>query len=577
MARTLTLRSVCAALVVLAGCAEASAPPAIESLATMREAADASEHALGVPAELVLAIAWTQSRWQQVEGDAHGAELLGVGGLRSWRVEGEASAPADVAASAMGVDRARLAEDPIAAVVGRAIALRPLAAARGAVPEAHDVAAWSEVIADYAGLDGEEARAAHVEAVLDVLRRGVDAEAATGERIVLHGRAISLRAGVAGACEYGGAEYPSARWVAASSANYSAGRGGRSVRYIVIHDTEGSYSGAISWFQNPSASVSAHYVIRSSDGQITQMVAEGHTAWHAGNFDYNQQAIGIEHEGFARDPSRWYTEAMYQASAELVRHLCTKYGIPMDREHIIAHSEVPRATHTDPGPGWNWDHYMDLVRGTPPRPAYAATYAAQSVPAEMTSGERAVAWIEYRNDGSAAWQLDRTFLGTSSPRDHASPFFDLENWVSDHRASGPDHSDYGTGATGRFSFMITAPEVGEDTRVSDTFALVQEGVTWFGDDARIEVLVHPRVAPTPPASDAGTEPEPEHDAGTEPEPTADAATPVSGADAGTSAPGMARPTASGCSVGHGGGADMGRSLLALALLALLVRRPRAIA
>jgi hypothetical protein len=76
--------------------------------------------------------------------------------------------------------------------------------------------------------------------------------------------------------------YTGAIWKAASSSNYSSGRSGYSVKYVVIHDVEGSYSGAISWFQNSAAQASAHYVIRSSDGQITQMVDESNTAWHDG-------------------------------------------------------------------------------------------------------------------------------------------------------------------------------------------------------------------------------------------------------------------------------------------------------
>lgn len=37
----------------------------------------------------------------------------------------------------------------------------------------------------------------------------------------------------------------------------------------MIHVTQGSYAGTISWFKDAAAQVSAHYVIRSSDGQIT--------------------------------------------------------------------------------------------------------------------------------------------------------------------------------------------------------------------------------------------------------------------------------------------------------------------
>src|SRR5690348_13346624 len=68
----------------------------------------------------------------------------------------------------------------------------------------------------------------------------------------------------------------------AASCNYTTGRT-QSITAIAIHDTEGSYAGTISWFQNCSAQVSAHYVLRSSDGQITQMVADANKAWHIGS------------------------------------------------------------------------------------------------------------------------------------------------------------------------------------------------------------------------------------------------------------------------------------------------------
>ncbi|CAM5259886.1 hypothetical protein SBADM41S_08153 [Streptomyces badius] len=41
--------------------------------------------------------------------------------------------------------------------------------------------------------------------------------------------------------------------------------------------------------------VSAHYVIRSSDGEVTQTVRDKATAWHARSA--NASSVGIEHEG----------------------------------------------------------------------------------------------------------------------------------------------------------------------------------------------------------------------------------------------------------------------------------------
>src|SRR5207253_11202722 len=66
---------------------------------------------------------------------------------------------------------------------------------------------------------------------------------------------------------------------------------GLDVRYIVIHDTEGSYNSAIQVFQDPTYYASAHYVVRSSDGHIAQMVETKNVAWHAGNWYINGHAI----------------------------------------------------------------------------------------------------------------------------------------------------------------------------------------------------------------------------------------------------------------------------------------------
>ncbi|MBM3430515.1 MAG: N-acetylmuramoyl-L-alanine amidase, partial [Bacteroidetes bacterium] len=119
-------------------------------------------------------------------------------------------------------------------------------------------------------------------------------------------------------------DYGPALWNPAASCNFSS-RSGTAISAITIHTVQGTYSGCISWFQNCNASVSAHYVIRSSDGQITQMVLESDKAWHVGS--ENPYTIGFEHEGYVSDAT-WYTNNMYNASATLSRDITTSgYGI----------------------------------------------------------------------------------------------------------------------------------------------------------------------------------------------------------------------------------------------------------
>lgn len=169
-------------------------------------------------------------------------------------------------------------------------------------------------------------------------------------------------------------QYGPAIWNPAPSCNFSS-RSGVAVSAITIHTIQGSYAGAISWSQNCSSNVSYHYVVRSSDGQITQMVLEEDKAWHVGS--ENPYTIGYEHEGYVDNPV-WYTEAMYQNSAALSRDIVDSgYGIPGLRTYygaasagtntlggctkIKGHQHYPNQSHTDPGINWNWEKYYKLI------------------------------------------------------------------------------------------------------------------------------------------------------------------------------------------------------------------------
>lgn len=181
-------------------------------------------------------------------------------------------------------------------------------------------------------------------------------------------------------------DYPQAAWVPAAPNNYVVGnRGVGDIDTIIIHTTQSSTAqSTINWFQNncqngpeknPSCKgVSAHYII-DQYGTVYQMVKEKDYAQHAGKM--NTRSIGIEHVGWVNQPG-WATDAMYQASAALIQYLAIKYNIPKDRSHIIGHNEVPGTTHTDPGPYWDWNYFMQLVLRSSVRPSsYLTSYLAQ--------------------------------------------------------------------------------------------------------------------------------------------------------------------------------------------------------
>lgn len=147
----------------------------------------------------------------------------------------------------------------------------------------------------------------------------------------------------------------------------------RQINRIVIHITAGgsNINGTIRWFQDPASRVSAHYIV-GQDGEVVQMVRDGDIAWHAGSA--NHDSIGIEHVARPRgtlrrnDPGLFPTQAQYCSSADLVRWLCRTYNIPLDRVHILGHSEAdPHTTHTGcPNAVWDWNRYMNLVTATVP-------------------------------------------------------------------------------------------------------------------------------------------------------------------------------------------------------------------
>ncbi|WP_329334423.1 N-acetylmuramoyl-L-alanine amidase [Streptomyces sp. NBC_00663] len=160
----------------------------------------------------------------------------------------------------------------------------------------------------------------------------------------------------------GEVDFAGARWVAASEANWR--RADRPDDYgidmVIVHVTQGSLSSAVKAFQDPGHQAAAHYIV-GQNGRVTQMIRELDVAYHAGNRDYNERSVGIEHEGFVDRPQD-FTDEMYAASARLTARICARYDIPVDREHIIGHVEVPGTDHTDPGEHWDWDRYMKLVR-----------------------------------------------------------------------------------------------------------------------------------------------------------------------------------------------------------------------
>ncbi|GAA2433973.1 N-acetylmuramoyl-L-alanine amidase [Streptomyces macrosporus] len=301
------------------------------------------------------------------------------------------------AAELTGLSEEELRTDPAANVEGGA-ALLAAAQKELGLPLSDDPAQWYGAVARYPGSSDAEAAKVFADEVFDVIRDGERRTTDSGQVVTLEGDAdlapdTSRLAGpdLRKAPERDErVECPrsvSCEWIPAPYQEYANPDGSpnygnhdkanrpasQRIDYIVVHDTEATWDTTLKLVQDPTY-VSWHYSLRSSDGHIAQHVPLKDVGWHAGNWYVNAKSIGLEHEGFLTAPDAWYTEAMYRTSARLVKHLARTYDIPLDRQHILGHDNVPGVTganipgmHTDPGPYWDWEHYFTLL-GAPFHP-----------------------------------------------------------------------------------------------------------------------------------------------------------------------------------------------------------------
>ncbi len=180
---------------------------------------------------------------------------------------------------------------------------------------------------------------------------------------------------------------PPVTWLKGEGNYTKAHRSPQSIERIVVHVTEGAFWGSVTWLKNPRAHASSHFIV-SRGGKIVQLVHVSDIAWHAGNWQTNVRSVGIEHEGFTYGPDG-FTTAQYRNSAKLTAWLARRALMPIDREHIIGHADVPSpdghgrggaSGHTDPGPNWSWKRYLSLVR------SYAGIRAKLSVVPVVRAG-----------------------------------------------------------------------------------------------------------------------------------------------------------------------------------------------
>ena len=196
-------------------------------------------------------------------------------------------------------------------------------------------------------------------------------------------------------------ERPAITWKGAHAGNYTLGRGGYALEFVVVHIMEGTLEGCAAWFNDPRARASTHFGV-GKDGRIWQFVDLADTAYAHGAVEVaregapvvlrenwgtnpNVLGIGIEHEGFSGEAM---TAAQFDASTRLSAWLFATVllsggasNVAPDRGHILRHGEIsPLSRARCPGyPEVFFTRYVarlrELLGGMPP--AVRETHASQ--------------------------------------------------------------------------------------------------------------------------------------------------------------------------------------------------------
>ena len=135
---------------------------------------------------------------------------------------------------------------------------------------------------------------------------------------------------------------------------------------VIIHATRSGIPGnptemeaTLSWFQNPAAQVSAHWVI-GRDGEKVRVIDDDMQAWHAGMHNATHWGIelcqGVDSDGF--------TQVQLDALEQVCRGYQQDFGVRAAHafEGFIGHQETPQGQEwgkTDPGTYFPWGSFSE--------------------------------------------------------------------------------------------------------------------------------------------------------------------------------------------------------------------------
>jgi len=138
-------------------------------------------------------------------------------------------------------------------------------------------------------------------------------------------------------------------------------RGGNQRLGICIHTQVGYLDSTDTWFRNPTTELSAHYGIDTDGSRVFQWVEESDQAYAQGivsvptfkmvldrpGINPNTYLISIECAD-DKNPAGVDRSKQLPVLVELVKDICKRNSIPIDRDRICGHHEI-RSTKTCPG------------------------------------------------------------------------------------------------------------------------------------------------------------------------------------------------------------------------------------
>jgi hypothetical protein len=202
---------------------------------------------------------------------------------------------------------------------------------------------------------------------------------------------------------------------------------------MMIHDTEGSWQSTVDVFTAPGVVSAASYLVtgqvNSSDPVVTQFARDRDWVQSVNNWWFNETSIGVEHVGFAVAPAGYFTEELYERSANLIGWVAWKYHIPVDRAHILGHDNIPASVdtphvqHWDPGPSWDWPYYMALVRAAYEHWSREAPLPRPEIPAKFTKRSSKIRVISVGDNRASARDW---FLWTSGSQSNFANVYEQQ-------------------------------------------------------------------------------------------------------------------------------------------------------